>query len=253
LGILVFSMAQQPVKNTTIAAGEAHFWEIPIAVDVEKIPSMLTLFSDDEVQRANRFHFEKDRTRFIAARAAMRQILAGYVNIPPQQLVFLYGAQGKPELPSGMAGPDIRFNLSHSRDFALLAVTHGQTVGVDIEYINRDFAREGIAERFFSPHEVGILRAVPPDELAEAFFCCWTRKEAYIKALGKGFAVPLNSFDVAFGRGVTPALLRVEPPQESSRWSMYAVTAPAGYTAAAVIEGHDHHLQQHVWVDSGAD
>jgi 4'-phosphopantetheinyl transferase len=175
-------------------------------------------------------------------------ILATYVDGASQELVFSYSAKGKPELSSPGKELGIQFNLSHSRDFALLAVAQGLCVGVDIEFINHEFATDEIATRFFSQSEVRTLRALSPGERAEAFFSCWTRKEAYVKALGEGLSVPLDSFGMAFGQGVPPALLWVElAPQEVSRWSVYDVAVPQGYAAALVIEGQEHRLRQWPW------
>ena len=179
---------------------------------------------------------------------ALRIILARYLNIAPQCLTFSYGIHGKPELASNLKGSRIEFNLSHSSDAGFLAVAQGLRIGADIEFIDPAFAREEIAWRFFSGREVRILQSLPATERAEAFFSCWTRKEAYIKALGLGLSLPLRSFDVAFGPGVRPALLRSDIfAEEQSRWSVYDVAAPPGFKAAVVVEGKEHQLHQREW------
>jgi 4'-phosphopantetheinyl transferase len=231
-----------------LGANEAHLWQVQLAGQEGTIHSFRKLLSPDEMQRADQFHFERDRIRFTVARAAMRKILATYVGGTPESLAFSYGAKGKPEFSSHLKHLGIQFNLSHSRDFALLAVAKGHCLGVDIEYIDREFASDEIAARFFSQSEVSTLLTLLPGERTEAFFNCWTRKEAYIKALGEGFSVPLGSFGVAFGPGVPPALLWVKlAPQEVSRWSIYEVAVPQGYAAALVIEGQGHRLRQWRW------
>src|SRR6266704_2287554 len=234
--------------NTKMDAKEVHVWQIHLVRSEAEIHGFRGVLSLDEIQRADRFYFEKDRTRFVVARAAMRKILAAYVGIAPEELAFSYGAKGKPELSLALKGLDIQFNLSHSRDFALLAVTQGLCVGVDIEFINHEFATSEIATRFFSQGEVDTLLALPADKRAEGFFSCWTRKEAYIKALGEGLSVPLDSFGVAFGPDVPPALLWVNlAPQEVSRWSMYDIAVTQGYAAALLIEGQGHIVRQWPW------
>lgn len=231
-----------------LGPGVAHVWQIPLVLEEPAVQRCRQALSSDEIQRADRFHFARDRVRFVAAHAAMREILAGYVNSAPQDLTFVTGDRGKPALASGGKGFQVEFNLSHSGDFAVLAIAKSMVLGVDIERINPEFASEQIAERFFAPIEVDHLRSLPPAAQAEAFFSCWTRKEAYIKAVGEGLSIPLDSFAVAFGPGVSPRLLQVDAQlDEISRWSMYDLQAPGGYKAALVIEGQGHHLLQKPW------
>jgi len=230
------------------AKAEVYVWQIDIAVEGTQIYAYRRLLSPDEIQRADRFYFEKDRIRFITTRYAMRKILSDCLNVAPEELVFTYSAKGKPALAPGFNESGIRFNVSHSRDIALLAVAQGLCVGVDIEFINHELATDEIAANFFSTGEIDTFRSLSPGGKVAAFFDCWTRKEAYVKALGEGLSVPLGSFDVAFGPGIPAALLRVErSPEQLSRWSMYDVTAPPGYAAALVVEGREHQLRQGQW------
>jgi 4'-phosphopantetheinyl transferase len=233
-------------RNAGMVAGEVHIWRVPLCGQAELIPTCRNLLSADEVQRADRFHFEKDRHAFIIARAAMRQILARYGNVPPQNLIFSYGPKGKPELSPELNF--IKFNLSHSQEFALLAVAQGLCLGIDIEFVNQGIAVEEIAKRFFSANEINALGALAGRQKVEAFFSCWTRKEAYIKALGEGLSVPLDSFDVAFDANAPAALLRVRSsPGEVLRWSMYDIVMPPVYKAAVVVEGKTHRLRNWQW------
>jgi len=233
-----------------LTAQDVDIWQVHLVAQEKTILQCRGLLSEDELQRAGRFYFERDRKRFIIARAAMRSILAQYVESTAQQLTFIYGEKGKPELARPHA-TGIKFNLSHSNEFALLAIAHNACLGIDIEFIKDDFAAHDIATRFFSPNEVSTFLKVADSERARAFFHCWTRKEAYIKAVGEGLSIPLDSFDVAFGPGVQACLLNVKTsPDEPARWSMYDLAAPPRYAAALVIEGKEHRIRRRNW---GAD
>lgn len=241
-------MLPSSVGPQTISSGTVHLWQFDLAISKDQVGLYRDLLSRDENQRADRFYFDRDRIHFIAGRAAVRTILARYLHVIPKTIIFSYASNGKPELAGGLEESGLKFNLSHSHNRALLGVVINSHIGVDIEFINHEFATEEIAQRFFAPGEVARLQAIPPQERAAAFFSCWTRKEAYIKAVGQGLSLPLDSFEVAFGPGVEPSLLRVESsPDEAGRWSMYNVPAVEGYAAAAIIEGKKHKLDYHEW------
>lgn len=175
-------------------------------------------------------------------------MLGRYLNIPPEQLRFCYGPYGKPGLAEDSSGVPIRFNMSHSHELALYAVTREREVGIDIEYRREDFASEQIAQQFFSHGEVAALRALPAQAQVEAFFNCWTRKEAYIKATGQGLSLPLDQFDVSLAPGEQAALLsRQDQPQEASRWTLQELAPGDGYAAAVAVEGSGWQLNCWQW------
>ena len=243
------SLPRKPVRPAPIHPETAR----PLEVDVwliscepsQGIDFSAELLSPQERERAQRFHREIDRSRFRVTHTAMRTILAQYLNVGPQELIFSPDVGMKPELASQFKDTGIQFNLSHSSELALLAVCKGARVGVDVERINLEIPIVEIAERFFSAAEISVLKALPCDEKHEAFFSCWTRKEAYIKALGGGLSVPLDSFEVAFGSQRAAALVTVrDDPTEISRWTIYDLQVPKGYKAALVVEGRAHQLSQ---------
>ena len=169
----------------------------------------------------------------------------------PQYLRFTYGPRGKPALATDMGAVSLRFNVSHSHGLALYAMTRGRELGVDVERIRPEIVQEQVAERFFSPREVTTLRALPVPLQATAFFACWTRKEAYIKATGEGLALPLDQFDVSLAPGEPAALLRTAwDPQEAPRWTMQDLDPAPGYRAAVAVAGHDWRLT--CWDGPGA-
>jgi 4'-phosphopantetheinyl transferase len=206
--------------------------------------------SPDERARAERFHFARDRDHFIAGRGLLRVILARYLETEPGTLRFEYGRHGKPRLAS-TAGDGIRFNVAHSRGLALYAVAVGRELGVDIERIEPRL-EQGIAERFFSPGEIATLRSLPPPVQREAFFACWTRKEAYVKARGEGLTLGLDQFEVSMCPGEPAALLHTaSDPDEARRWSLQELAPGPGYAAALAVEGGDWMLQR--WDEGTVD
>ena len=235
-------------RNSTSEENTVYVWRIELTLQEDQIQDCRKLLSPDENERADRFYFDRDRRQFIAAHGALRAILSEYLNILPREVAYSYAANGKPELASGLRESGIKFNLSHSKELAIIAVTQGLCVGVDLEFVDPELAIEEISSAFFSQAEISTLRALPAERRRQAFFECWTRKEAYIKALGKGLTLPLDSFDVAFGPGVSAALLRAEvSAEELSRWSIYDITVSESYVAALVVEGEMHRLQQKQW------
>ena len=205
--------------------------------------SLWQTLTADECQRAERYVFQKDRTHFVVARGLLRVLLGRYLRQEPQHLRFTYGPHGKPALATDTSGMSLRFNVSHSHGLALYAITYGREVGVDVERIRPKVVHEKIAEHFFSPREVTILRALPTPLQATAFFACWTRKEAYIKAKGDGLALPLSQFEVSLAPGEPAALLRTAwDLQEAACWALQDLAPAPGYRAAVAVAGHDWHL-----------
>ena len=217
----------------TISREEVHLWRIDLtladAVDFDAL-------NDEELQRAARFHFEQDRIRFKVARGALRTILGRYANLLPDALEFCQNEYGKPFLTNPRAA-GLHFNLSHSKDIALLAVTREREVGIDIEFMRPDFATKEVADHFFSSAEVATLAGVERRLKTRAFFNCWTRKEAYIKARGEGLSLALDSFDVSLKPGQPAALLNTRlDSADVSRWSLHELFPVAGYAAAVAVE-----------------
>lgn len=214
--------------------GEVHVWRATLDRPPQVTERMLRLLSADERERAARFHFARDRSRFIVGRAVLRTLLARYLGAAPEELAFQYGEFRKPALPGGPA-----FNLSHSGAVALYAFSAYTEVGIDVELDDADFASERIAERFFSPAEVQALRSLPLQQQPRAFLSCWTRKEAFIKARGDGLSLPLDSFDVTLAPELPAALLRTAWCSDEARhWQMQDISdRKAGYVAAVAVRG----------------
>jgi 4'-phosphopantetheinyl transferase len=218
-------------QEARLSADEVHVF----VADLDGPPPVDCL-SPDERARAARFHFARDQRRFVAARALLRGLLGRYLGLDPAEVVFGYGPRGKPFL----AAPprSLRFNVSHSDGLALLAFAEGRELGIDLERERPLSDAEGIAGRFFSAGEGKALFGLPEGERGRAFFRCWTRKEAFIKATGDGLSRPLDGFEVTVGPGEDARLLRVDgEPEEVGRWWLQDVEPAAGFLGALAVAG----------------
>jgi 4'-phosphopantetheinyl transferase len=234
-GTLV-DLSDLPGLDLALGGDEVHLWHA--SLDLFSAENLEHVLFEDEVIRARRFHFAKDRNHFTVARALLRKLLQSYLR-GDDQLHLQYGEMGKPFLAEKDTRP-ISFNLAHSGGRAIYAFSRNRELGVDLEFIREDMTGDDIAKRFFSERETNTLQAVPAEQRKQAFFNCWTRKEAYIKARGEGLSMPLDSFDVSLAPGETAALLRNHTDDaEVARWEMRAIPVASGFVAALVVEGHD--------------
>jgi 4'-phosphopantetheinyl transferase len=223
---------------------EVQLWRVDLEAIRADESRWQKVLSADESTRASRFHFSRDRQRFVASRALLRIMLSAYLATDPNRLSFAYSKKEKPSLGPAHPDSDIMFNVSHSGGIALLAFTRRREIGVDVEEVRRDFDVEAIAQRFFSAHEQKQLATLPNEKKFEAFFRCWTRKEAYIKATGEGLSLPLHQFDVSIAAEDRDALRSTRPDQsEAALWSLREVPAGPGYVAALCVRGHAWHLK----------
>jgi 4'-phosphopantetheinyl transferase len=228
--------------------GEVHVWSAPLDPPEEAVRLYGALLAPDERARAERFRFERDRRRFTVARGVLRSMLGRYLELDPRRVEFLYESHGKPALAGEAAGAGLRFNVSHSGEMALYAVSGGRELGVDVEEVRSMEDGLDIAERFFSASEVAAFRALPAELRDDAFFNCWTRKEAFIKAVGEGLSFPLHVFDVSLAPGEPARLLASRDPDQAERWSLRGLPDPApGYRAAVVVEGEGWSLRCWRW------
>jgi len=206
-------------------------------VGSDAVSASATLLSDCERERARRFAFDVDRNRFIVARALLRQLLAARLGVRPEAVELASGKRGKPGLAGRFATSDLRFNLSHCEDVAVYAFCSGREVGVDVEAVRTLPDADDVAARWFSPREYATYRTLEPGDRALGFFQCWTRKEAFIKALGDGLYHPLDRFDVSLGPGQPAQILRVaDVPGDRCPWRLDGFSPVPGFVAAVVTE-----------------
>jgi len=231
-----------------LADDEAHIWTAGLEWGAAELGEFLAALSPDEQARARRFRFERDSQHYIAGRGILRRILAAYLDQQPSELQFTYSPSGKPSLAAGSDPNGLCFNLAHSHTLAVYALTRNREIGVDVERLRADFPCEQIAERFFSPQEVSKLRGMPDPVKHEAFFNCWTRKEAYIKAKGEGLSIDLDRFEVSLAPEEQAALLNVvDDPQESARWTIEKLSPGPGYVGAVAVKGRRMEFKYYRW------
>lgn len=235
----------QPAREPqALPLNEVHVWRLALDQPEAIWQRLERVLTPDEVARADRFYFARDRRRFVVSRAAVRLLLAHYLALPSGAIEFYTGPYGKPYTSPKLEATPLQFNVSHSEEMALLGFVRQRQLGIDIEF-RKPLAEIGeIAVNFFSPHEVATLLGLPAPLQPLGFFNCWSRKEAYIKAIGKGLSQPLDSFDVTLRPGEPARLLRVAgQPDEPARWQMQILEPHPGYAAALALEGNGWQLR----------
>jgi len=224
--------------------GSAHVWRIPLDRAEQALATSLDVLSEDESARAARFFFEKDRRSFIHCRSTLRVLLGRYLRTAPDCLEFCYNGFGKPELAVLPPMFPLRFNVSHSSDWALIVMTREHRIGVDIEQVRQLEHIDDLARNSFSQYELDVYQQLPDEQRTQAFFHAWTRKEAFIKACGEGLSRPLSDFDVSLAPQDPVQLLRVAGDRTAARrWTLSALEPAVGYVGAVAVERPDTRIQ----------
>lgn len=217
-----------------------HVWSAVLDASRERLDYYRSLLVEDERERAARFHFERDRNQYIAGRGMLRILLGRYLNRSPSKIEISYSDYNRPFLPNNK----LQFNLAHSGDLVLFAFCLHDDVGVDVE-AERDLSDAlAIARRFFSPGERDTLQSLPQAQQIPAFFRCWSRKEAFIKAVGEGLSYPLDAFDVTLAPSQAARLLTIRgSAAEAGKWSLFSLALPQGYYGAVAVKNTAVHLR----------
>ena len=227
-----------PPSGLTFPLDRIDVWRVCLVHGDQSEQDLCGILTPDEVARASRFHFQEDRRQYIRGRAMLRMLLSRYLETPPAEIRFQYQNHGKPEIAFPHACRDLRFNFSDSGGLGLIGVGSGRTLGVDIERVRPlpDFL--DIATRFFSAREVQALLALNENKRQEAFFACWTRKEAFLKATGIGLSYPLCESSVSVDPDGPAELWEVKgDPNAVTHWSLESVRPEAGYMGALAYKG----------------
>ena len=231
------SLLKGIIAAPPLTEGEVLVWTAELdSVTETRLGQLARLLSQDENQRASRFHFERDRKRFVVCRGILREILGAYLERDPEEIDFYYGPQGKPYLkgPDGQIAGTLYFNVSHSSSRAIYALGLNE-VGVDLEFVSPIPEMQELVDQHFSAAERSAFGSVPHDLKEKAFYSCWTRKEAYVKACGGGLSIPLDQFDVSVDPRSPARLVRVQgTPGNQLRWSLHSFE-PSTDTVAALV------------------
>jgi 4'-phosphopantetheinyl transferase len=229
-----------------------HVWRAFLNADGSSLDRYTATLSVEEHRRARRYHFDRDRSDFVTGRGLLRRLLGRYLQVAPEQVRFLYGEHGKPAL-APEHGTALRFNVSHSDRVLLCAVTADREVGVDVERVRPLPDMDEVAACVFTARERAVLRRLPGPERQKAFFRCWTRKEAYIKAGGDGFALPVQQIEASLEPGEPARLLHVDgAPDEAGRWCLRELRPAPGYVGAVALRGHGWRVKCWNWAAEGS-
>ncbi len=246
--ITVDCLWRSPPTNWSLLSEDVHVWCTFLNQSTSRVQTLAQLLSQDERTRSERFYLERDRKRFIVGRGLLRTILGSYLGTNASQLQFCYGQHGKPTLAETSGGNILSFNLSHSHELVLYAITRKREIGVDIEYIRPISDFEQIADRCFSEREKNVFQKLPTDQKLGAFFNCWTRKEAYLKATGYGLLFPMDQLDVSLSPSEPVQLYSIRGDRSTvTRWSLQEFTPAYGYVGALAVEGHGWQLKCWQW------
>lgn len=236
------------MKITKLPPGEVHVWTANLDAAPTELAEYERLLSPDERGRAARLRLDHLRVRFITGRGLLRRLLGAYLQVDAQQIAFEYGPHGKPQLSTPAGHTSFAFNLAHSQNTGVFAFALAPRIGVDVEQTREVIERDQIVERFFSLDERHMLAALPPPQREEGFFLCWTRKEAYLKALGAGLTYPLDQFTVSLTPGAPAVLLAtaVDVVGELS-WTLLSFVPAPHHHAAVAVEGRGWLLRCRQW------
>ena len=231
-----------------IVRGDVHVWAASLRITFTELEAFAAVLSSDEKERAGKFKFEKHRNRFIAGRGALREIAGQYLQAKPAALRFEYTTNGKPVFANEFASAGLHFNLAHSEDLVLIAVTRIGAIGVDVEWVRLVKEMDELVARFFSRREAQLFQKLGNEEKPDAFFNLWTRKEALLKATGEGITRSLSLVEVSFLPGEPARLLAVAgDPSKAAQWTIRELSPAEGFAGALAVQAQEINLRCGKW------
>ena len=240
-----------PPRNFYLTSEEVHIWRVNLDLSVRETEELAKTLSTDERKKAHKFRFEEHRRRSIVTRGILRQILANYLNISAEEVLFDYSDRGKPSLSNHLNQDNLQFNVSHSQNLALYAFTYGDRVGIDLEYIRFGSDAAQIARRFFALQEYELISSLEKDRQREVFLHIWTIKEAYLKATGEGLSGSLDAVEVSF-KGEHPVGLAAVGGNfdRAANWLVHSFVPAHNFIATVAVErefNSNQHKQIRFW------
>jgi 4'-phosphopantetheinyl transferase len=239
------AILSKSITSINIKPNEVHFWQCSFDANKVRVPHYKSLLAQDELIRAEKFKFEIDRERYVISRGILRMLLGEYLNENPQKIKFNYTTYGKPMLQNKSS---LAFNISHSGNKAVFGFVTDVEIGVDVEKVKTDFNVLDIARNFFSPKEIESLENQQKELLHRAFFRCWTRKEAFIKAEGSGLSFPLDAFSVSLDNDKKTELLETNwNTSERQHWKLFSFPLNEEYITAVAIQNKKASITYRNW------
>ena len=227
-----------------LPATDLHMWNVPLETAPQEFARLHSLLSADEIARAERFYFERDRFRYIIGRGILRTLLGKYLGTEASEIQFNYGLHGKPAVESLSTGQALQFNLAHSNDRAIFIFGWDRPVGIDIEHVRPLQDADRFAEQFYSTRETALINSLPGDDKWNAFYKLWTCKEAFLKAQGSGLTVPLNQVEIFLDGEEAARLISIGgDTEQAADWKLWIFNPLPGYQAAIAIQGFEGQIQ----------
>ena len=248
----ILSTWQSPPQSLSIVQGEVHVWCVPLEFENVQLQEISACLDEDELERAGRYHFERDRRRFIVRRGRLRQILARYLRESADRIGFQYGQFGKPQLAANWHDAGLDFSSSHSDEMALVAVAIRRQMGVDVEKVRTLDDLKGLLKNYFTATERAQLDTLPAEQHLTAFFRGWTQKEALLKATGNGLSFPPDKLSVSLLANQPPRLISGEGDfADAGSWQLAALQPAPEFVAALAYQGERAGVKQWLWSSAG--
>jgi 4'-phosphopantetheinyl transferase len=245
----------RPSPNLRLLKNDVHVWRVRLDAIPSRVQQLIKVLSADEQRKARRFHFDKHRRRYVVSRAMLRIILGRfYLDLEPHKLEFRYGQYGKPYISDHFPGRKLCFNIADSHELAMYALTPNDDIGIDVEFQRELTDADDIATHYFSSGEIAAFQSLPEKTKQKGFYNCWTRKEAFIKAIGKGLSFPLDKFEVSLVPGETARIISIEGDAVKAKlWTLESLDPGNGYIAALAVQKSGLNLRCWQLPESGAD